>query len=147
MRHLAPSLTDRWILDLYMQGRYVGRARSDVVARGDVSQSRLRSAASVRGALDSDEPPTFARTVTALPKETSIGSRPSPLAPPRPPLIVAPTEKVDELAFGDDVGDPTAERAIDEEWITLADLHASLEDAPRVELSRPESAIALIRPP
>jgi hypothetical protein len=145
-RHLAPSLTDRWILDLYMQGRYVGRARSDVVARGDVSESRMRSAASARGSLDSDGPPTVPRAVTDVSGETSIGSRPAPLAPPRPPSIAAPTQKADELAFGDDVGDPVAERAIDDEWITLADLHASLDDAPRVELPGPEAAIALIRP-
>jgi hypothetical protein len=89
MRQLAPSLADRWIADLYMEGRYLGRARSDVVPRGDASESRVRSAESVRGSL-------------------------------------------------------STERAIDEEWITLADLHAS-PDEPRVELPTPEPEIALIR--
>src|SRR6185436_16845476 len=57
MRHLASSLADRWIADLYMEGRYLGRARSDVVARGDAPESRVRSTASVRGSLDWDGPP------------------------------------------------------------------------------------------
>ena len=108
MRQLAPSLVDRWIADLYMEGRYVGRARSDVVARGDASESRVCSA-------------------------------------PRPPSIAARTHEADELAFGDDVLEPIVERAIDEEWITLADLHASPDDEPRFDLPKPEPEIALIR--
>jgi len=108
MRQLAPSLVDRWIADLYMEGRYVGRARSDVVARGDASESRVRSA-------------------------------------PRPPSIAARAHNADELAFGDDVREPIVERAIDEEWSTLADLHASPDDEPRFELPKPEPEIALIR--
>jgi hypothetical protein len=127
MRQLAQSLTDRWIADLYMEGRYVGRARSDVVARGDASESRVRSAGSVRGSL-------------------SIASRPAPIAPPRPPSIPAPAQKADELAFGDELREPFAQRAIDEEWITLADLRAAPDDPPRVELPRPEPKIALIPP-
>ncbi|HMI88602.1 MAG TPA: hypothetical protein VK550_31200 [Polyangiaceae bacterium] len=126
MRQLAPSLADRWIADLYMEGRYLGRARSDVVPRGDASETRVRSAESVRGSR-------------------SVGSRPAPIAPPRPASIAPPTQSADELAFGDDVREPIVERAIDEEWITLADLHASLEGEPRVELPRPEPEIALIR--
>jgi hypothetical protein len=120
MRQLAPSLADRWIADLYMAGRYLGRARSDVVPRGDVSESRVRSAESVRGS-------------------PSVGSRVAPMVPPRPSSIAAPTRRADELR------EPIAERAIDEEWITLADLHASLDDEPRVELPRSEPAIALVR--
>ena len=108
MRQLAPSLVDRWIADLYMEGRYVGRARSDVVARGDASESRVRS------------------------------------APPAPSIAVR-THKADELTFGDDVREPIVERAIDEEWITLADLHALPDDEPRFELPEPEPEIALIR--
>jgi hypothetical protein len=124
MRQLAPSLVDRWIADLYMEARYVGRARSDVVARGDASESRVRSADRV-GSL-------------------SIGSKPAPTVPPRPQSVAAPTHDVHEPAFSDELREPIAERAIDEEWITLADLHASHEDAPRVESPRPEPVIALI---
>jgi hypothetical protein len=105
MRQLAPSLVDRWIADLYMEGRYVGRARSDVVARGDASESRVRPA-------------------------------------PRPPSIAARTHEADDLALGDDAREPIVERAIDEEWITLADLHASPGDEPRFELPKAESEIA-----
>jgi hypothetical protein len=172
MRHLTPSLADRWILNLYMEGRYVGRARSDVVARGAASENRVRSAA--RGSLDSDRAPTIPRAViappvvpaaastedaslrdtvrpgrpnlTAVSNEISIGSRPALLAPSPPPSVAPPTRKGDELAFADHVREPIAERAIDEEWVTLADLHASLDDVPRVELPRPESEIALIPP-
>jgi hypothetical protein len=50
------------------------------------------------------------------------------------------------VAFGDDAHEPIAERAIDEEWITLADLHASLDDVPSVELPRPQAEIGLSPP-
>ncbi len=126
MRQVAPSLVDRWIANLYMEARYVGRARSDVVARGDASQNRVRSAESVRGSL-------------------SITSSPAPIAPPRPRSIPAPTHEADDRVLVDEGREPIAERAIDEEWITLADLHASVEDPPQVELPTPEPEIALVR--
>jgi hypothetical protein len=113
MRQLGPSLADRWIADLYMQGRYVGREHSDVVPRGDASESRVRSMA-------------------------------APLAPPRPSSIAA-TQEADETAFGDDGREPIAERVIDEEWITLAQMRESPDDELRVELPSSEPAIALLR--
>jgi hypothetical protein len=122
----SPSLADRWIADLYMQGRYVGRDQSDVVPRGDVSESRVRSAESVRGSL-------------------SVGSMAAPLAPPRPSSIAPPTEEADEMTFGDDGREPIAQRVIDEEWITLAQMRASSDGELRVELPRSEPAIALLR--
>jgi hypothetical protein len=127
MRQLAPSLVDRWIADLYMEARYVGRARSDVVARGDISERRVRSAESARGSL-------------------SAQSRPAPIAAPRPASVTPPTQKSDELASRDDAREPIAERAIDEEWITLAELHASLDVPARIEL-RPDPEIGSAPPP
>jgi hypothetical protein len=154
MSEWPPSLVDRWIADLYMEGRYVGRARSDVVARGDASESRVRSAESVQGALDSDMPPTIPRAAIVSPAVTDAASReaaslrdtvrpgrPNLAAPPRP--RPAPAPNADEVAFGDEAIDPITERAIDEEWISLADVQATPGDLPRVESPRPELQIAL----
>jgi len=137
MRQLAPSLADRWIAELYTEGRYLGRAQSGVVARGDASESRVRSAESVRGSLDTNKPPTIPRAVIALPvvpaaASTEDASLRETVRPGRPKVP-------------DDVREPIAERAIDEEWITLADRQASPDDESRVELPTPEPAIALIR--
>jgi hypothetical protein len=112
-----------------------------VIAPAVVAAAASTEDASLRETVRPGRP-----NLTAVSKEISIGSRPIPLAPPRPSSIAAPTRKAAELALGDDVREPIAERAIDEEWITLADLHASLDDAPRVELPRPESEIGLIPP-
>jgi hypothetical protein len=157
MRQVPPSLVDQWIADLYMEGRYVGRTRSDVVARGDAAESQVGSAESARGALDSDMPPTIPRAVIASPAVTDAASReaaslrdtvrpgrPNPTAPPRAQAIVAPAPRADEVAFGDEALEPNVERAIDEEWITLAGRHASPHDPPGVESPRPEPAIVLI---
>jgi len=126
-RQLQPSRLDRWIADRYMEGRYVGRARSDVVARGDASESRVRSAESARGSLDSDMPPTIPRAAIASPVVADAAS-----------------SEAAEVAFGHQALVPIFERAIDEEWITLADRQATPDDPPRVESPRPKPAIALI---
>jgi len=137
MRQLAPSLADRWIAELYTEGRYLGRAQSGVVARGDASESRVRSAESVRGSLDTNEPPTTPRAVIARPVVAAAASTED--------ASLRETVRPGRPKVPDDVREPIAERAIDEEWITLADRQASPDDESRVELPTPEPAIALVR--
>jgi hypothetical protein len=138
MRQLPPTLIDWWTADLYVEGRFVGRTRSDVVARGDASESRVRSAESVRGSLDSDMPPTIPRAAIAPPvvaaaASSEAASRPAPTVPPRPRSTAAPAPMADEAAFGDEA---LLERAIDEEWITLADVQATPDGPAPVQEER-----------
>jgi hypothetical protein len=166
VRQSPPSLVDRWIADLYAEARFVGRSRSDVVARGSASQNSEHPAQSVRASLDSDMPPTIPPATSAAPvvsdaslretvrpgrpnssavsQEISVGSRPRPEVPPRPGSIAPPSPAADVRAFRNEGPDPTMERAIDEQWITLAEMQSTFDDPPRVEVLGPVVESALI---
>jgi hypothetical protein len=136
MRESPPSLVDRWIADLYAEARLVGRARSDVIVRGRASVSSERPAESARASLDSDMPPTIPRATIEASVETEASLRDT-VRPGRPNLTAVAQERDEGL-------DSIAERAIDEQWITLADGQATPDDSPPIETSGPVKESALL---